>query len=76
MYEAGLVVAVIMAIAQFVKGYIPARYVPLVTAVLGIVAGIVYLPNTGIQDGIMNGVILALSANGLFDVTKMMHKSL
>lgn len=76
MYEAAFVVGVIMALTQFVKGYIPGRYTPLVTLVLGIVAGIMYLPNAGIQEGIMNGIIVALSANGMFDVTKMMHKQL
>ncbi|SFH22825.1 hypothetical protein SAMN05660649_04357 [Desulfotomaculum arcticum] len=75
MYEAAFVVAVIMALTQFVKGYIPGKYAPLVTLVLGIVAGIVYLPAANIQEGIMNGVIIALSANGMFDVTKMLHKT-
>ena len=73
-YEIGFVVGIIMALAQFFKAYVPARFIPVLTMVLGIVAGVVYLPHVALQDGIMQGITIALSANGLYDVTKMMHK--
>lgn len=73
MYEIGFVVAIIMGIAQLVKGYIPAKFIPLFTMFLGIVAGIVYLPHETIQAGVMQGIVIALSANGLYDVTGILH---
>ncbi|ACV62703.1 hypothetical protein Dtox_1856 [Desulfofarcimen acetoxidans DSM 771] len=74
MFEAGVVVAVIIALGQFVKGYLGAKYIPLVTMFLGIIGGYVYLPHQAIQDAVMNGVIMGLSSNGLFDMTKVIRK--
>ncbi|MBC9785849.1 hypothetical protein H1S01_15290 [Heliobacterium chlorum] len=74
MFESGIVVAVLIAIGQFAKTYIDSKYIPLVTLVLGIVAGIMYVPADTIQTGILNGIIVGLSANGLFDATKILHE--
>lgn len=74
MYEIGFVVAIVIAISQFLKLYVPTNFIPLVTLVLGIIGGYFFVPFDIIQESIMNGVIIGLSANGLYDVTKMLHK--
>ncbi|MBC9785493.1 hypothetical protein H1S01_13375 [Heliobacterium chlorum] len=74
MFESGIVVAVLIAVGQFAKMYIDNKYIPLVTLALGIVAGILYVPSDTIQTGILNGIIVGLSANGLFDATKILHQ--
>ena len=74
MFEAGVVVAVIMALGQFIKRYVDSKYIPLITLLLGVVGGYVYLPHQAIQDAIMNGVMLGLTSNGLFDMTKIVRK--
>ncbi|QGG47662.1 hypothetical protein [Heliorestis convoluta] len=74
MFEAGMVVTVIIAIGQFTKLYVDSKYIPIVTMILGIIAGLLYLPAETIQAGIFHGVVVGLSANGLFDVTKTLHK--
>ncbi|MZP28676.1 hypothetical protein GTO91_02945 [Heliobacterium undosum] len=73
MFEPAVVVAVLIAIGQFAKLYIDSKYIPLVTLVLGVCAGVIYIPADTLQAGILNGVIVGLSANGLFDVSKTLH---
>ncbi len=74
MFEAGVVVAIIMAIGQFAKMYIDSKYVPLVTLLIGIVAGYFYLPHETIKEAVMNGAVVALASNGLFDMTQVLKK--
>lgn len=74
MFEIGVVVAVIMAVGEFAKRYVNSKYIPAVTMALGVLAGYVYLPHAGVQDAIMNGVMVGLMSNGLFDTAKMVIK--
>lgn len=70
MYEMGVVVAVIIALGEFAKIYIDAKYIPLISLTLGVVAGIVYIPHEGIADGVFNGLITGLAACKLYDIGK------
>lgn len=74
MFEIGVVVAIIIALGQFAKMYINGKYVPLVTLVIGLIAGYFYLPHETIQEAVMNGTVVALTANGLFDMTQVIKK--
>jgi hypothetical protein len=74
MLEIGVVVAIILALGQFAKLYIDGRYIPLVTLVIGLIAGYFYLPHVTIQEAVMNGVVVALSSNGLFDISQVIKK--
>lgn len=74
MFEIGVVIAIIIALGQFAKMYIDSKYVPLVTLVIGIVAGYFYLPHETVKEAIMNGAIVALTANGLFDMSQVIKK--
>jgi hypothetical protein len=66
-----VIVALIMAINQGIKQAIPAKFIPLVSVGLGLVAGLFVLPyEGGIQTGIINGLAMGLSACGLFDLGK------
>ncbi|MCW2279119.1 hypothetical protein [Heliophilum fasciatum] len=73
MTEVSFVVALLIAVGQVAKLYIDTKYIPLVTLALGILAGVTYVPAETIQAGILNGVAFGLAANGLFDVTKILH---
>ena len=74
MFESGVVVAVIVAVGQLAKRYMDNKYIPVVTLILGIIGGYVYLPHQTVQEAIMNGVMLGLTSNGLFDMTKVVRK--
>ena len=70
-----VVVAVIIGLVQLTKKleWLPAKYLPLLSLILGIVAGIVYFEGA-IENKVMFGIILGLSAAGLFDQTKIVTK--
>lgn len=70
-----VVVAVIMGLVQLVKKleWFPAKYLPLLSLILGIVSGIIYFEGP-IQNKVMFGIILGLSAAGLFDQSKIITK--
>ena len=70
-----VVVAVIMGLVQLTKKleWLPAKYLPLLSLILGIVAGIIYFKGP-IQNKVMFGIILGLSAAGLFDQSKIITK--
>lgn len=74
MLEIGVVIAIIIALGQFAKMYIDNKYVPLVTLVIGLIAGYFYLPHVTVQEAVMNGAIVALTANGLFDMSQIVTK--
>lgn len=71
MLEISVVIAIIIAIGQFAKLYVNNKYVPLVTLFIGLIAGYFYLPHLNVQEAIINGVMVALTANGLFDMSKI-----
>ena len=74
MFESGVVIAVIVAVGQLAKRYMNAKYVPVVTMMLGIIGGYFYLPHETVQEAILKGVMLGLTSNGLFDMTKIVRK--
>ncbi|MGG0718659.1 holin [Robertmurraya massiliosenegalensis] len=75
MFELAVIVAVVMALTEFVKRMeiINNKYLPAISLVLGIVAGIFYVGGTA-QEQIMYGLMIGLSAAGLFDQTKIIKK--
>jgi len=70
-----VVVAVIMGLVQLVKKleWLPAKYLPLLSLVLGVNAGIIYFDGP-IENKVMFGIILGLSAAGLYDQSKITKK--
>ena len=71
LFEAGIVVAIVIAAGEFAKKYIKSNYIPLITLVLGVAVGVFYLPHETVKEAIMNGAMVAFAANGLFDITKV-----
>lgn len=61
----GVLLAVIIGLTQLFKGYVPERLWALAPVALGILAGGIFIAWT--SAGILTGVILGLTANGLYD---------
>ena len=70
-----VVIAVIIGLVQLTKKleWLPVKYLPLLSLILGIVAGVIYFEGE-IQNKVMFGIILGLSASGLFDQSKIITK--
>ncbi|WAA10849.1 holin [Fervidibacillus albus] len=75
MFEIGLIIAVVVGLVELVKrlDIVPTKYLPLISLTLGIVTGLFYLDGE-IKVRVFNGIIIGLSASGLFDQTKIMKK--
>lgn len=73
MIEMTLIVAIITGVGQIFKKVVPAKYMPIVSLVLGIASGFVFVDGT-LAIQLLNGVGLGLAANGLFEVSKLPTK--
>lgn len=75
MVEIGIVIAVIVGLNELIKGAfdIPTRYLPLISLLLGVIAGVFYLDGN-LAESIFQGIIIGLSASGLFDQSKIITK--
>lgn len=60
-------IPVILGLVEAAKRIgLPARWAPLVSIALGIVAGVLYLDPADPRAGVLSGLVLALSAMGLW----------
>jgi len=75
MFDIALIIAVVVALVELVKriAVVPAKFLPLVSLVFGLVAGIIYLDGE-LKEKVFYGVVIGLSAAGLFDQSKIMKK--
>jgi hypothetical protein len=69
--DALVVLPVIMAIAEMIKGLgFPTKFIPLVNLALGLLAGFFAIPNETPVGSVITGLILGLSASGLYSGSK------
>lgn len=66
-----IVIPIIISIVELAKGLgVPKKFSALIALVTGLLIGIFYLHPTEIKLGILEGVILGLSASGLYSGAK------
>jgi len=71
-FQYGTLVAAIIAINESFKSLgLPSRFIPLVSVILGILASHFFVHEETIPNMVFIGVLLGLSANGLFDISKV-----
>lgn len=75
MIELGFITALIIGINEMVKRYeyVPKRFLPLSSVLLGVLA-MLLMHQYSISDCVFIGIAIGLSANGLFDMTKLVTK--
>lgn len=74
MIDIALLIAITMALTELVKHLgMSKKYLPLFSLAIGIVAGIFYLDMV-LKEQILFGIMIGLSASGLFDQTKIIKK--
>jgi Phage holin family Hol44, in holin superfamily V len=73
--DIALIVAVIISLGTVIKKMelLPVKYLPVINVLLGVIAGIVYLDGA-IKDTVLQGLIIGLTASGVFDLTKVTKK--
>jgi hypothetical protein len=72
MIEFGVLVGVIVGISEVIKKleYIPSKFIPIVNIVLGLAGGMLYLHPGDIMNGIIQGLVLGLTAGGFYSSVK------
>ncbi|HEF5706456.1 TPA: holin [Bacillus cereus] len=74
MVSVAVIIGVVVGLSQIVKTIgVQTKYVPLLNLTLGIVLGVLFLDGD-IKTNVFQGIIIGLSASGLFDHTKIMKK--
>jgi hypothetical protein len=70
-YTDVIIIPIIIALSQLLKGIgFNAKFIPIVNLILGLIAGITYLYPGDIKAGILYGLMMGLSASGLYSGTK------
>lgn len=73
MMEMGIFIAVIIGVSQVVKNLgLKCKYIPLFNLALGILMSAFFMTDIIMQERILQGLIVGLSASGLFDQTKIL----
>ncbi|ABS22816.1 MULTISPECIES: hypothetical protein [Bacillus cereus group] len=74
MIEMSVMIGIVVGLSQIVKTIgLQTKYVPLLNVTLGIVLSVLFLDGD-IKTGVFKGIIIGLSASGLFDHTKILKK--
>ncbi|HDR4707603.1 TPA: holin [Bacillus paranthracis] len=74
MVSLAVMIGIVVGLSQIVKTIgLQTKYVPLLNLTLGIVLGVLFLDGD-IKTKVFQGIIIGLSASGLFDHTKIMKK--
>ncbi|PGY28493.1 holin [Bacillus cereus] len=74
MVSLAVMIGIVVGLSQIVKTVgLQTKYVPLLNLTLGIVLGVLFLDGD-MKTNVFQGIIIGLSASGLFDHTKIMKK--
>ncbi|PGE31560.1 holin [Bacillus wiedmannii] len=74
MIEITAMIGIVVGVSQIAKTTgLQTKYIPLFNLTLGITLGALFL-SPDIKTNIFQGIIIGLSASGLFDHTKIMKK--
>jgi len=75
MFDIAIIVAVVVALTEFVKKMevLPQKYLPAMSLFFGLLAGFLYVEGS-VNEQIMYGLMIGLSASGLFDQSKIIKK--
>lgn len=68
-YDVAIIPLILALVELFKRGGLPAKFSPFVAVFFGLLIGVFYL-DTSIKEGIIVGLMLGLSATGLYSGTK------
>lgn len=75
MIEKGILIAILIALSQVAKQLgVSTKYIPLFNLVLGLAMSTFFMGDLIMQERILQGLIIGLSASGLFDQSKIWTK--
>ncbi|MBD8006221.1 hypothetical protein [Bacillus norwichensis] len=69
-YDIAIIPVIVGLVEVFKRAGVPCKILPFISLALGIIIGIVYVTEFDLKQGILVGVMLGLSASGLYSGTK------
>ena len=70
-FDNGILIAVIMGLGEFFKKVgLNSKLIPILNLAFGIAGGIIYLSPTDLKVGILEGLIMGLTAGGFYSSVK------
>jgi hypothetical protein len=70
-----LIPVITMLVDIFKKAGLPTKFAPLTSLILGVIFGMVFQNNGDIKNGIITGLIMGMSASGLYSGGKEVSKA-
>jgi hypothetical protein len=74
MLDITVAIALIVALTQIIKPFVKANLIPVLSLVLGVVAGFFLFQDLEIVERVIYGIAIGLGASGTFDVSKVVTK--
>lgn len=75
MIETGVFILILIGISQVARELgLKTKFIPLFNLVLGITLSAFFMAELGLRDSVLQGLIIGLSASGLFDQSKLWTK--
>lgn len=76
-FDDATLLAAVMGLVEAAKrfGKLPNQFAPVLAIVLGIAAGVFYLSPGDLKQGILSGIVLGLTAVGLYSGSKNVVRS-
>lgn len=69
LYNVAIIPLIIGVVEMFKKAGLPAKYSPFIAVIIGILLGVFFLASNT-KEGIIIGLMVGLSASGLYSSTK------
>jgi hypothetical protein len=76
-YAGIALIPLVIGLAEIVKNLgLNAKFIPIISLIFGLVAGIIFLNPSDIKAGIIQGIFIGLSASGLYSGVKNVREGL
>ncbi|WBW95793.1 holin [Oceanirhabdus sp. W0125-5] len=66
-YEGIALIPIVTILVNIIKGTgVPTKFLPLISLCIGVVFGILFVGNGDIKNGVLAGIVIGISASGLY----------
>lgn len=70
LYDVVLIPLIVGIVEVFKRAGVPKKFLPLISLILGILVGVIYVTDFEWKQGILVGAMLGLAASGLYSSSK------
>ncbi|KYH34510.1 hypothetical protein CLTEP_15590 [Clostridium tepidiprofundi DSM 19306] len=76
-YKGIALIPIVTLIVNIIKkAGVPSKFAPLVSLIIGLIFGILFLADSDVKQGILLGIIIGISASGLYSNGKELTRNI